>query len=146
MALFFCLCLTDLNCRLLGCLIHPSWSPRLLWWPPLSKCFYATGCILWWIYILMDRQPFCVLSVSDRHEMAFCWPQGKALWDPTREDCFVMSTLRRPCKIKVFHESGEPVHVIDSPDHLSRCSVMAFHPSRRALLGGDFQGRLHVIA
>lgn len=93
----------------------------------------------------MDITSLCV-SVGDRHKMSYCWPQGKALWDPKRDDCFVMSTLKRPCEIKVFHESGELVHVFDSPDHLTMCSVMAFHPSRRALLGGDAQGRLHVIA
>ncbi|XP_041938148.1 WD repeat-containing protein 76-like isoform X3 [Alosa sapidissima] len=86
------------------------------------------------------------IDVDYQRNMASRGPQRQALWDPKQEDCFMVSTTKQVNKIKVFHEGGHLVHVFDSPDYLTAvCSVMAFHPSRGALLQGDSQGWLHVL-
>ncbi|XP_062405535.1 WD repeat-containing protein 76 isoform X2 [Sardina pilchardus] len=70
----------------------------------------------------------------------------QAVWDPRQEDCFVVGSLERPRRVKVFHESGQLAHVFESPDYLTTvCSITAFHPSNGALLGGNASGRLHVF-
>ncbi|XP_062382307.1 WD repeat-containing protein 76-like isoform X2 [Sardina pilchardus] len=85
-------------------------------------------------------------DVGERQSMAPRRSQQQALWDPKQEDCFMVSTMKEPNKIKVFHESGHLAHMFDSPDQLTAVfSVIAFHPSRRALLQGDSQGWLHVL-
>ncbi|XP_048119696.1 WD repeat-containing protein 76 isoform X2 [Alosa alosa] len=70
----------------------------------------------------------------------------QAVWDPKQEDCFVVGSLERPRRVKVFHESGQLTHVFESPDCLTTvCSITALHPSQGALLGGNASGRLHVF-
>ncbi|XP_041917292.1 WD repeat-containing protein 76 [Alosa sapidissima] len=70
----------------------------------------------------------------------------QAVWDPKQEDCFVVGSLERPRRVKVFHESGQLTHVFESPDCLMTvCSITALHPSQGALLGGNASGRLHVF-
>nr|XP_021333253.1 WD repeat-containing protein 76 isoform X1 [Danio rerio] len=68
-----------------------------------------------------------------------------AVWDPKHQECFVIGTMDRPRKIKVYHESGRLLHTLQNTEHLTTvCSVTAFHPSRNALLGGNASGRLHI--
>ncbi|XP_066503991.1 WD repeat-containing protein 76 isoform X2 [Hoplias malabaricus] len=70
-----------------------------------------------------------------------------AVWDPKREDCFVIGSLVRPRRIQVFHESGRLLQSLQNEDHLTTvCSVTAFHPNTHAILGGNASGRLHVFS
>ncbi|XP_030620988.1 WD repeat-containing protein 76 [Chanos chanos] len=70
-----------------------------------------------------------------------------AVWDPKQEDCFVIGSMDRPRRIKVYHESGKLVHSFQNEEYLTTvCSITAFHPNRNALLGGNASGRLHVFA
>ncbi|KAF7666421.1 hypothetical protein LDENG_00108290 [Lucifuga dentata] len=68
-----------------------------------------------------------------------------AMWDPKKEDCFVMGSLAKPRKVLVYHESGKLLHSFASYHITTVLSVTAFHPTRHALLGGNASGRLHVI-
>ncbi|XP_056231412.1 WD repeat-containing protein 76 [Seriola aureovittata] len=70
-----------------------------------------------------------------------------AVWDPKREDCFVVASMSKPRKVQVFHESGRPQHTFMDDENLNTVlSVTAFHPTRNALLGGNSSGRLHVFS
>ncbi|KAM7423824.1 hypothetical protein PAMA_000268 [Pampus argenteus] len=70
-----------------------------------------------------------------------------AVWDPKREDCFVVGSMLKPRRVQVFHESGQPQHSFTDDENLNTVlSITAFHPSRNALLGGNASGRLHVFS
>ena len=70
-----------------------------------------------------------------------------AVWDPKREDCFVVGSMSKPRRVQVFHESGQPHHSFADDENLNTVlSVTAFHPTRNALLGGNASGRLHVFS
>ncbi|XP_074522164.1 WD repeat-containing protein 76 [Halichoeres trimaculatus] len=70
-----------------------------------------------------------------------------AVWDPKQEDCFVVGSLARPRKVQVFHESGQPQHSFMDDENLSTVqSVVLFHPTRNAMLGGNASGRVHVFS
>lgn len=69
-----------------------------------------------------------------------------AVWDPKQEDCFVVGSMNRHRCIQVFHESGKLLHTFLDDDNLTTVqSIVAFHPTRNALLGGNSSGRLHVF-
>lgn len=70
-----------------------------------------------------------------------------AVWDPKREDCFVVESMGRPRKMQVFNENGQLQHSFMDAENLTTVlSVTAFHPTRNALLGGNASGRLHVFS
>uniref|UniRef100_A0A8D2LP69 WD repeat-containing protein 76 n=1 Tax=Varanus komodoensis TaxID=61221 RepID=A0A8D2LP69_VARKO len=70
----------------------------------------------------------------------------QTVWDPKRDDCFVVGSMSRPRQIQAFHATGELVHTFSSDDHLaSVCSINAWHPSRYVVIGGNSSGRLHVF-
>lgn len=70
-----------------------------------------------------------------------------AVWDPKQEECFAVGSLSRPCKLQIFHHNGRLQHSFTDPENLSTVpSVVAFHPSRNALLAGNASGRLHVLS
>nr|XP_046237396.1 WD repeat-containing protein 76 isoform X2 [Scatophagus argus] len=70
-----------------------------------------------------------------------------AVWDPKREDCFVVGSMARPRRVQVFHENGQPQHTFIDGENLNTVlSVTAFHPTRNALLGGNASGRLHIFS
>ncbi|XP_020667851.3 WD repeat-containing protein 76 [Pogona vitticeps] len=70
----------------------------------------------------------------------------RAVWDPKRDDCFVVGSMLRPRQINAFHANGELVHSFLSEDHLgSVCSINAWHPTRYIVVGGNSSGRLHVF-
>ncbi|XP_076012092.1 WD repeat-containing protein 76 [Genypterus blacodes] len=88
------------------------------------------------------------LLTSIRHNMhTGRWlSKLSAVWDPKREDCFVVGSMERPRRMKVFHQSGELLHTFTSDEHITTVqSVTAFHPTRNALLGGNGSGRMHVL-
>ncbi|NXI48804.1 WDR76 protein, partial [Chloroceryle aenea] len=70
----------------------------------------------------------------------------QAIWDPKREDCFVVGSMARPRQIEVFRDTGKLLHSFSNPDCLgSVCSVNVFHPTQSILVGGNSSGRLHVF-
>uniref|UniRef100_A0AAZ3Q878 WD repeat-containing protein 76 n=1 Tax=Oncorhynchus tshawytscha TaxID=74940 RepID=A0AAZ3Q878_ONCTS len=69
----------------------------------------------------------------------------QAMWDPKRDDCFVVGSMQRPRRVQVFHESGQLQHSFQDPEMTTVLSVTAFHPTRNALLGGNASGRLYVF-
>ncbi|XP_043933648.1 WD repeat-containing protein 76 isoform X1 [Protopterus annectens] len=70
----------------------------------------------------------------------------RAVWDPKREDCFVVGSMSRPRQIEVFHETGSLLHTFFNMDYLaSVCSINVMHPTRNVLAGGNSSGRVHVF-
>ncbi|KAM9422471.1 WD repeat-containing protein 76 isoform 7-T12 [Salvelinus alpinus] len=69
----------------------------------------------------------------------------QAMWDPKRDDCFVVGSMQQPRRVQVFHESGQLQHSFQDPEMTTVLSVTAFHPTRNALLGGNASGRLYVF-
>ncbi|KAH0620146.1 hypothetical protein JD844_014779 [Phrynosoma platyrhinos] len=70
----------------------------------------------------------------------------RAVWDPKRDDSFVVGSMSRPRQIQAFHATGKLLHTFFSEDHLgSVCSINAWHPTRYILVGGNSSGRLHVF-
>ncbi|XP_054858773.1 WD repeat-containing protein 76 [Eublepharis macularius] len=70
----------------------------------------------------------------------------RAVWDPKRDDCFVVGSMSRPREIQAFHASGELVHSFSNEDYLgSVCSINVWHPTRYIVVGGNSSGRLHVF-
>ncbi|KAJ7311137.1 hypothetical protein JRQ81_006740 [Phrynocephalus forsythii] len=70
----------------------------------------------------------------------------RAVWDPKRDDCFVVGSMLRPRQINAFHATGELVHSFFNENHLgSVCSINVWHPTRYILVGGNSSGRLHVF-
>ncbi|XP_074091373.1 WD repeat-containing protein 76 isoform X2 [Macrotis lagotis] len=70
----------------------------------------------------------------------------RAVWDPKREDCFIVGSMARPRSIDVFHESGELIHSFFDGEYLgSVCSINVMHPSQNILVGGNSSGRIHVF-
>ncbi|XP_076593417.1 WD repeat-containing protein 76-like isoform X2 [Chaetodon auriga] len=89
------------------------------------------------------------LLTSIRHDMhTGRWlTKLSAVWDPKREDCFVVGSMSRPRRVQVFHENGQPLHAFTDDEHLNTVlSVTAFHPTRNALLGGNASGRVHIFS
>lgn len=69
-----------------------------------------------------------------------------AVWDPKQEDCFAVGSLSRQRCVQVYHESGRLLHTFKDENLTTVQSVVAFHPTRHILLGGNASGRLHVFA
>ncbi|XP_008943587.1 PREDICTED: WD repeat-containing protein 76, partial [Merops nubicus] len=70
----------------------------------------------------------------------------RAVWDPKREDCFVVGSMAQPRQIELFQDTGRLLHAFCSPPCLaSVCSINVLHPSRNVLVGGNSSGRLHVF-
>ncbi|KAM9366690.1 WD repeat-containing protein 76 [Symphorus nematophorus] len=89
------------------------------------------------------------LLTSIRHDMhTGRWlTKLSAVWDPKREDCFVVGSMSRPRTVQVFHENGQPQHSFRDGENLTTVlSVTAFHPTRNALLGGNASGRMHIFS
>lgn len=89
------------------------------------------------------------LLTSIRHNMhTGRWlSKLSAVWDPKREDCFVVGSMMTPRRVQVFHESGQPQHsFLDSENLSTVLSVTSFHPIRNALMGCNASGRVHVFS
>ncbi|XP_048418568.1 WD repeat-containing protein 76 [Stegostoma tigrinum] len=71
----------------------------------------------------------------------------RAVWDPKRDDCFIVGSMARPRQIEVFHVTGSKVREFRDTEWLgSICSINVMHPTRNILVGGNSSGRLHVFA
>ncbi|XP_041030620.1 WD repeat-containing protein 76 [Carcharodon carcharias] len=70
----------------------------------------------------------------------------RAVWDPKREDVFVVGSMTRPRQIEAFHNTGYKVHEFRDAEWLgSVCSINVMHPTKNVLVGGNSSGRLHVF-
>uniref|UniRef100_A0A8C6Y282 WD repeat-containing protein 76 n=1 Tax=Naja naja TaxID=35670 RepID=A0A8C6Y282_NAJNA len=70
----------------------------------------------------------------------------QAVWDPKRDDSFVVGSMTRPRQIQAFHASGELLYSFLNEDYLSSvCSINSWHPTRFLVAGGNSSGRLHVF-
>ncbi|NXS63884.1 WDR76 protein, partial [Brachypteracias leptosomus] len=70
----------------------------------------------------------------------------RAIWEPKRDDCFVVGSMARPRRVEVFQDTGKLLHTFSNPDCLgSVCSINVVHPTRSVLVGGNSSGRLHVF-
>ncbi|XP_068597359.1 WD repeat-containing protein 76 [Brachionichthys hirsutus] len=89
------------------------------------------------------------LLTSIRHDMQTgCWlSKLSAVWDPKRDDCFVVGSVSRPRTVQVFHENGTVQHAFVDGERLQTVPyVTAVHPTRNALLGGNASGRVHIFS
>ncbi|XP_026234842.1 WD repeat-containing protein 76 isoform X1 [Anabas testudineus] len=69
-----------------------------------------------------------------------------AVWDPKQEGCFAAANMLKPRRVQVFHETGQLQHTFTDDENLNTVlPVVAFHPTKNALLGGNSSGRLHVF-
>ncbi|NWU96035.1 WDR76 protein, partial [Upupa epops] len=69
-----------------------------------------------------------------------------AIWEPKRDDCFVVGSMAQPRQIQVFQDSGKLLHRFSDPDYLgSVCCINAIHPQRNILVGGNSSGRLFIF-
>lgn len=70
----------------------------------------------------------------------------RAVWDPKQEDCIIIGSRAHPRQVEVFHETGEQVHAFLGGEYLvSVCSIIAVHPTRYILAGGNSSGKIHVF-
>lgn len=88
------------------------------------------------------------LLKSKRHDMRTGrWlTKLSAVWDPKQEECFAVGSLSRQRCVEVYHESGQLLHTFRDENLTTVQSVVAFHPTRPVLLGGNASGRLHVFS
>ncbi|KAK6294327.1 hypothetical protein J4Q44_G00351570 [Coregonus suidteri] len=93
---------------------------------------------------LTSRAPL-LTSIQHDMETGHSLSNLQAVWDPKRDDCFVVGSMHQPCRVQVFHESGKLQHSFQDPKITTVLSVTAFHPTRNALLGGNASGRLYVF-
>ncbi|KAK7810199.1 hypothetical protein U0070_010363 [Myodes glareolus] len=69
----------------------------------------------------------------------------QAVWDPKREDCFIVGSMAHPRQVEVFHETGKSVYSFLGECLVSVCSLNVMHPTRYVLAGGNSSGKLHVF-
>ncbi|XP_056269522.1 WD repeat-containing protein 76 [Pseudoliparis swirei] len=99
------------------------------------------------IYDTAARTTTSPLVTSIRHNMQTLLAKPSAVWDPKREDCFVVGGVFHSHMALAFHESGELQHsFIDREDLHEVLSAIAIHPTRNAFLGCAASGRLHVFS
>lgn len=98
-----------------------------------------------WILTISLPPPFPFLNRHNNYTGRWL-TRFRAIWDPKRDDCFVVGSMSRPRQIEAFHATGDLVHSFLSEDYLgSVCSINAWHPTRYILAGGNSSGRLHVF-
>ncbi|XP_078283550.1 WD repeat-containing protein 76-like [Rhinoraja longicauda] len=88
----------------------------------------------------------CVASITHNNNTGRWLTKFQAVWDPKKEDCFVVGSMARPRQIDVFHSTGTKVHEFKHAKWLgSVCSINVMHPTKNVLVGGNSSGRLHVF-
>ncbi|XP_075906897.1 WD repeat-containing protein 76 [Nelusetta ayraudi] len=118
---------------------------------PVTGSRVVTSCMDDHIRIYNTSDVTCdpSLLTSIRHNMQTGRWLSKlsAVWEPKQEECFAVGSLTRPRRLQIFHQNGRLQHSFTDPENLSTVpSVVAFHPSRNALLAGNASGRLHVFS
>ncbi|KAF6041308.1 WDR76 [Bugula neritina] len=71
----------------------------------------------------------------------------RASWHPSREDCFLIGSMKHPRQIDLIGCDGKLLHTFhDNGDLLqSVTSLNAFHPSLPFMAGGNSSGRVFVF-
>ncbi|KFV14925.1 WD repeat-containing protein 76, partial [Tauraco erythrolophus] len=88
----------------------------------------------------------CLFSQRHNNNTGRWLTRFRAIWDPKREDCFVVGSMERPRQIEVFQDTGKLLHSFCNIDCLaSVCSINVVHPTKNILVGGNSSGRLHVF-
>lgn len=124
----------------------PCWHPS-----GTSTCFtiFVLSCFVFSLSCFEKSGTWSYTIFIFRHDMhTGRWlTKLSAVWDPKREDCFVVGSMSNPRRVQVFHENGHLQHTfIDQENFKTVLSVTAFHPTRKALLGGNASGRLHIFS
>ncbi|KAM8893657.1 WD repeat-containing protein 76 [Spinachia spinachia] len=142
-------CLKNSQTPAVSQLHGPSLSISSAYFSPCTGHGLLTTCMddMIRIYDTSSMTAKPPLLTSIRHNAQSSQSRLKALsavWDPKREDCFVVSSSQ-PRSVMVFHQSGQlQRHFVENFNRV--LSVTAFHPSRNALLGGNASGRMHVFS
>ncbi|XP_051896450.1 WD repeat-containing protein 76 [Pristis pectinata] len=88
----------------------------------------------------------CVTSITHNNNTGIWLTKFRAVWDPKKEDCFVVGSMVKPRQIDVFHSTGTKIHEFKDAEWLgSVCSINVMHPTKNILVGGNSSGRLHVF-
>ena len=69
----------------------------------------------------------------------------KAEWHPTREDMFMIGSMRHPRQLDVYSDQGQLIQTLKGDSLGSICSVVKCHPSLDVIAGGNSSGRVHVF-
>ncbi|XKL59333.1 hypothetical protein PGB90_000349 [Kerria lacca] len=71
----------------------------------------------------------------------------KAKWLPNREDCFCVGSLfNNPKRMQVYNREGKILHELKSERMNTYCPVIAVHPKKLLIVGGNGSGKIHVFA
>ncbi|NXL36575.1 WDR76 protein, partial [Glaucidium brasilianum] len=88
----------------------------------------------------------CLFLRSHNNNTGRWLSRFQAIWDPKREDCFVVGSMVQPRQIEVFQDTGKLLHSFSNLNYLSSvCSINVIHPTKNVLVGGNSSGRLHVF-
>jgi len=72
----------------------------------------------------------------------------RASWHPTRDDLLVTGSMERPRQMEVWRTGGDKLTLeglLRGEELSSVASVLAIHPTRDAVVGGNSSGRLHLF-
>jgi len=72
----------------------------------------------------------------------------RASWHPDRENMFATGSMERPRQIELWSSEGGKLAMsarLRGEDFGSVASIVAFHPTRDAIVGGNSSGRLHLF-
>ncbi|XP_068173569.1 WD repeat-containing protein 76 isoform X2 [Antennarius striatus] len=138
------------NSRTVSQLSGHSLSVSSAYFSPCTGNRVLTCCMDDYIRIYdtsaMTTQPPLLTSIRHDMQTGRWLTKLSAVWDPKREDCFVVGSMSRPRRVQVFHENGQLQHsFVDGENLHTVLSVTAFHPTRNALLGGNASGRVHIF-
>jgi len=72
----------------------------------------------------------------------------RASWHPSRDDLLVTGSMERPRQVEIWRTGGDKLVLegrLRGEELASVASVLAIHPTRDALVGGNSSGRLHLF-
>ncbi|XP_062518069.1 WD repeat-containing protein 76-like [Corticium candelabrum] len=68
----------------------------------------------------------------------------KPMWDPKRDDVFVIGSMKRPRQVEVWGSNGNILASLHHELFNSVSSLNSFHPSENWIVGGNSSGRVFV--
>lgn len=72
----------------------------------------------------------------------------RASWHPTSDNIFATGSMERPRQMEVWSTTGGTLtlkHILKGEEFASISSIVAMHPSRSLVLGGNSSGRMHLF-
>jgi WD40 repeat protein len=66
------------------------------------------------------------------------------MWDPKRDDVFVVGSMKRPRQVEVWGSNGSSMAILTHELLNSVSSLNCFHPSENWIVGGNSSGRVFV--